>query len=275
MRQLIPVICLVISACLAGCSTKQKHVTITPLADGERITDSSYSIPINKRWDENKRLHDSCMGSAFPANALFLRNKDTIRLGAIVNRKTMKPVAEWDMRPYMNGQFYRMLSIATRPCYTNMPITISVNNFFQKKINLLVDSFPAINTELNSMLETGASRGVEMGSWLTAELTTGITNILDTTKDEKLLSYKAALIDTNNIVLVRSASITNITFFITTGKPLSKQFIKALQQKPYARVENSYFMAQLFYIDDNTFQLNFSGYFQVMGQFMRGSEESQ
>jgi len=273
MRQLTPALCLIIIVCFFGCTPKEKHVTLMPLGDGERITDSSYSIPVDKRWDEGKRIHDSCMGSAFPANALFLRNRDTIRLGTIVNRKTMKPVIEWDMRPFINGQIFRMLNVVTKPCYSNMPMNITVSKFFGKKVNLLVDSFPAINTELNNLLETSASRGVEMGSWLTAELTTAITGILDTTKSENLLAYKAALLDTNNIVLVRSASITNVTFFITPGKPLSKQFITALQRKPYARIENSYFMAQLFYIDDNTFQLNFSGYFQVMGQFMRGASQ--
>ena len=71
------------------------------------------------------------------------------------------------------------------------------------------------------------------------------------------------------MVLVRSASMTNIIFYIHTQKPISKRLKEVLLQKPVATVEGSIFQPQLFFISDTAIELNFTGYFQVLGQFMK------
>jgi hypothetical protein len=210
------------------------------------------------------------MGSEFPANAMFIRTKDSFRLGTIVNRKTMKTVKEWSFRGFTPGKFSQLFSIVTKPCYEMRSGNIPVDAFFNRKITLNIQGADKdINRDLNSIIRSSASTGVETGAWLNAEMTDALGKILDTARDAERLAYKACLLDSDNIVLIRSANITNISFFIKTQQPLPKKVQALLRKKPYAVVENSNYRAQLFLLDDNNFELVFSGIFQVMGQFMR------
>src|SRR5438874_8168239 len=94
-------------------------------------------------------MHDSCMGASFPANAIFIRTKDTFSLGCIVNRKTMKVVKNLDLRDYTRGEVSVMLSFVTKPCYERMPFSILIDSFFRTQI---IINLPGANENLNNEL---------------------------------------------------------------------------------------------------------------------------
>lgn len=267
-----------ISLGLHSCNgnNQAQHIIFDTLAanDFNFAADSSFSIPQGEAWNQRRHLHDSCMGFTFPANAMFIRTKDTFRLGTVVNRKTMKVVTQGDLRKFVKRMSIRMFNVITKPCYERIPVTVNVNDFFGRSIAVdMPGATEGENREVNSIIKNSVSNGIEIGAWFTVELPGTVPAILDTTKDAALLAYKTLLLDSNNIILTRAASMTDITFFITTRQPLSRGLKDLLQTKPYARVQKADFGAQLFFIDDNNLQLTFNGLFQVMGQFMRCREE--
>ena len=269
--------CSVTLYCCAGCGEqRQKVITFSPLGDADFsfTADSSYSMPKGKMWDEKLRLHDSCMGTQFSANAMFIRKKDTFHLGAIVNKKTMKIVRDVDIRSFGGGRIMQVLDVITKPCYERMPIQAHVDSFFNTKITItLPGATETINRELNNTIRNSISTHMQMGSWLNAGLTNAFTHILDTATNAELLAYKNDLLDSNNVVLVKSSSITDFTFYINTEKPLSAELQAILKKKPMGNIKHANFGAQLFYLDDHSLELSFSGIFQVMGQFMKGGME--
>lgn len=274
MKRLSPLLLLFISLALYCCSgnPKVKVIRFNPLTENDFnfAADSTYLIPKGKMWEERKKLHDSCMGSEFPANAMFIRTKDTFWLGAVLNKKTMKVVRQWDIRRFLSNRSIQTLNVITRPCYERMPITTSVDSFFNGKIIVNVTGADEkINNELNKVIHNAVSYGIETGSWLNAELNDALGRVLDTTTDAELIGYKKALLDPDNIVLIRSANITNISMYLQHKQPLSKKLQNLLRSKPFATVENANFRAQLFLLDESSFEIVFTGIFQVMGQFMR------
>jgi hypothetical protein len=267
---------ITVLACSPGCKNneKAKVIVFKPLSekDFDFAADSSYSVPKGKAWDERKKLHDSCMGSEFPANAMFIRTKDTIRLGTIVNKKTMKIVKGLDIRSIGMEHLQQLLSYVTKPCYDKRPVGTTIDSLLNTKISVTV---PGVNknilTELNNAIRHSVNTQLQTGSWFNAELTDAIGKMLDTTNNADLLEYKRLLLEPDNIILIRSSSVTDITFFINSERPLSAALQALLKQKPAAHIENMNFGAQLFYIDEHSFELSFTGLFQVMGQFMQCS----
>jgi hypothetical protein len=71
------------------------------------------------------------------------------------------------------------------------------------------------------------------------------------------------------MVLVKSSSFTDVSFYITTEKPISGQLQQALAQKLFVTIGNTDRKAQVFLITNTVIQVKFSGIFQVIGQFMR------
>ncbi|MEP6847014.1 MAG: hypothetical protein ABI861_13470 [Panacibacter sp.] len=265
----ILIFCVVLFGC-AGNPLKQT-IHFKPLSADQfnSAADSSYAIPQGKVWDERRRTHDSCMGESFAANAIFVRTRDTIRLGSIVNMQTMKVVKELDPRN-IQGLFSSAFSFMTKPCYEKRRLDISTASFLNKEIKLRIPSADKkINDEINQALNSSIYTEIETGSWVNIELTDAIGRILDTTTNVELISYKTYLLDSTNMILVKSSSITDINFYITTKQPMSAALLKVLSQKPLVQIENSDFKAQLFYLNNNSFHLKFSGIFQVMGQFMQ------
>ncbi len=276
MKNLI-LLSLVFGYIFCACSGNQPKQTIhfKPLVSSafNFSADSSFAIPKGKIAEERKRSHDSCMGESFAGNAVFLKTKDTFRLGTIVNMKTMKEVKEVkDFNMIMNQPniFGNAVTFITKPCYDKMQLNISPDSFVNEKIILSIPgAAESINHELNNAFNTAIYTEMEAGSWLNIELTDAFGKILDTTTDPQLLEYKKYLLDTTNMVLIKSSSITDVNFTLTTAKPLSNQLLQALKQKPVAEIANSKLRTQLFFISNNSFQVKFSGIFQVMGQFMQ------
>src|SRR4051794_10069726 len=269
MKKTAIVISIVTLVIFNSCSSDQNKGTIQfiPLSekDFNYSADTSFAIPKGKTWEERKKIHDSCMGTSFPANAIFIRTTDTFRLGCIVNMKTMKTVKNLD-----SSVFGYALHFITKPCYERRTIDISIDSFFSKTFMLKLPSVNNdVNKEVNEAIRTSVYKEIEVGGWFNAELTDALGKALDTTKNESLLEYKKYLLEPDNMVLIRSSDLTDATFYIHTQKPMSAVLQNALMKKPLATVENSNVTPHLFFIDDNTFQLTINGIFQVMGQFMK------
>ena len=154
MKNLI-LLSLVFGYIFCACSGNQPKQTIhfKPLVSSafNFSADSSFAIPKGKIAEERKRIHDSCMGESFAANAVFLKTKDTFRLGTIVNMKTMKVVKDLDIARDQLNLFGSLFTFKTKPCYDKMQLDISPASFLNEKIIL---SIPAeaenINYELNN-----------------------------------------------------------------------------------------------------------------------------
>ena len=274
MRKLVSIIAILTSVVLSNCSPNQniKTLQFVPLSgeDFNYPADTSFVPPKDKRWNERKKMHDSCMGASFPANAIFIRTKDTFRLGCIVNRKTMKIVKDLDPRDYTRDEVSTMLNFMTKPCYERMPFSILIDSFFRTRIIInLPGANENLNNEFNTALHTSVNTHVEIGSWVNLEMTNALGKILDTTKDATKLEYKKYLLQTDNMVLIRSAAITDITFYVDTKKSISNKLHNILIPKPVATVENSNLKPQIFFVNNNSIEITFTGIFQAMGQFMR------
>jgi hypothetical protein len=184
----------------------------------------------------------------------------------------MKTISMLDFRSFASNQFGLILSFETKPCYEKMPVKSSVDSFLNAKFIVTLPGVgKAVNAELNDAISHSINTHAQMGSWFNVELTSALGSILDTTKNAAQLAYKSLLLDSNNIVLVRSSSITDFSFFINTTKPMSAQLQAVLKQKPTAVAGQPNFRVQLFYLDEDNFEISISGIFQVMGQFMKCS----
>jgi hypothetical protein len=256
----------------SDCSSNKKNIQFIPLTekDFNYPADSSFMPPTGQQVETRKKWFDSCMGMSFPANAFFMRTKDTFMIGCIVNRKTMKIVQNFNYTAYTRDELQPMLNVLTKPCYFKIPFNIPIDSMFRTKIKLNTNGNDQdVNRELNNLIYSSKNNEIETGGWLFLEATDALGKILDTTKDAKKLEYKNALLQPDNMILVRSASITNITIYVHTDQPISKRLKKALLLKPVATIEGTPLQPQLFLIDDTSFELNFTGYYQVLGQFMK------
>ena len=263
---------LIILFSLYCCNQGSKQaIRFIPVSENEfnSMADSSFAIPHGKIWDERKRIHDSCMGSSYAANAVFMRNRDTFLTGSVVDMKTMKTIKNFGRRDDPSNYFSSVFTVETRPCYERRTLNIPVDSFLNHSFLFIIDSSNArLNKELIEAVQNSIHTEIETGSWVNMELTDALGKILDTTTDESLLEYKKALLTPGNMILVRSSSITEISFYFHTQKLLSGDLKKKLLTKPVS-IAQPYFRAQLFYIDDKSFELKLNGFFQVVGQFMK------
>jgi len=274
MKKLIVFFLLLAPIFFCGCSGNQQKGSIQfiPLSENDfnYPADTSFAIPKGKIWEERKKLHDSCMGSSYAANAIFIRTKDTFSIGCIVNRKTMRVVKTLSLRDFFRGPVVSAVSFITKPCYEKRQIDVSVDSFLNKRLSVKIDKAPEnINRELMNEIDNSTYTEVETGSWVNLEINDAFGKILDTTNDPEKLEYKKYLLEPDNMILVRSSSLTDVTFYIHTKKTMSSQLQAILQQKPFVTIENTDIKSQLFLINNTSFQLVFRGIFQVMGQFMR------
>lgn len=254
-----------------SCITKQQTIQFKPVSENEFNfkVDSSFAVPHGKIWDERKRIHDSCMGSSYDANAFLMLTKDSLRLGTIVNMKTMKALKSLDLQNFSNGLFSSAFTFTSKPCYEKRPLNIPIESFLNSGLHFKIDSSnEKINMELREVVRNSIHTEIETGSWLNIEMTDALGKILDTTTDESLIEYKTTLLTPGNMILVRSSSITEISFYFHSKNPLPSDLQKKLMGKPIA-YEQPFLKAQLFYLDSNSFELKLNGFFQMVGQFMK------
>ncbi len=256
-----------------SCSNvREGTIQFIPLNENDfnYASDTTFAIPKGKMWKEQQRLHDSCMGSSYAANAIFIRTKDTFMLGCIVDRKTMQIKVKGGIINFTRDEIFSMLTIETKPCYEKRTINTTLDTFFNKRINLLIPGASnAVNQELNQAIRSSNDNEIETGSWVNMELNTLMGEILDTTTSAQLRDYKKALLDSNNMVLVRSSSLSNVKFFIHSTTAFSKSLQLALAKNPVTTIPGVDLSPTIYLQNEHDFQVNFVGNFQLMGQFMR------
>ena len=269
MRNVIVFIALLFLCACNG--SKKGTIHFIPISENELNypADSTFAIPHGKVWDERKRIHDSCIGSSYAANAVFMRTRDTIPIGSIVDRRTMKVVDRSPFFSESSNQFSSLFSFETQPCYEKRAIDVPIDSFMSHQFLFKIDSSNnKVNDELMDAVRSSVFTEVEAGSWVNMELNNGLGKVLDTTTNERLLQYKKALLDSNNMILVRSSSVSEVSFYFHTQKPIPADLAKKLMTKPVP-IDQPFFTLQFFYLDNTSFELKLNGYFQLLGQFMR------
>jgi len=268
---------ILLSALLAVLSCKENKkqlIQFKPLSENEFNfpADTTFSIPHSKIWNYRMHVHDSCMGSSYAANAVFMKTRDTFFTGCIVNMKTMKVVDKFpafDSSPNFSSVFV----FETKPCYERSTINMPMDTFMNNQMLFKIDSTnDKINMELIDAIKNSGRTEIETGSWVNMEVTDALAKILDTTTDARLAEYKKALLTPGNMILIRSSAVTDITFYFHTQKPFSDELTNKLLNRPVS-IEQPFFKAQLFYIDKNTLKITLNGFFQMIGQFMKCERE--
>lgn len=259
----------------SACNTKTAHIVFKAISDSEfnGPADSTFALPHGRVWDERKKIHDSCMGESFEPNAIFMRSKDSFILGCIVNKQTMKVVENIDPKAFPAQLGSATFVFTTKPCYDKRPIDIRIDSFMNSRIPLRIDTAnEQVNNELMDAMLHSIGTEVETGSWITMELTAAWGKILDSTQNPILLGYKTELLKPDNMILVRSSGITDISFYFITKDVLPADLKNKLLTKP-AAAGIPHVKAQFTLLTENSFKLSLSGFFQVIGQFMKCSEE--
>src|SRR3954462_13847193 len=115
MRNVIAFIALIF---LCSCNgSKKGTIQFKPISENELNypADTSFAIPHGKVYEERKRIHDSCMGSSYAINAVFMRSRDTIPIGTIVDMKTMKVVKQSPFFSDSSQNLSSLLLVDTKP----------------------------------------------------------------------------------------------------------------------------------------------------------------
>src|SRR4051794_36259719 len=179
MRSII-ILSLLFSLCCCHEDEKQS-IQFKPISENELNfpADTTFAIPHGKIWDERKRIHDSCVGSSYAANAVFMRTRDSFPLASIVDMKTMKVVKPF---PLSNDPFIYLSTIFTfntTLCYQRRPLDVPIDSFMNNKNLFIIDSSNnKINDELMEAARNSILTEVETGSWLTLELSDALGKIL-------------------------------------------------------------------------------------------------
>lgn len=235
------------------------------------MADSTFTPPDAKTAVERKRAFDSCMGEGYEPNAVFLKTKDTFMIGSVVNRNSMKVIKNIPFQTLSNTSIFRFIE---RPCYGKMKLSVTPADFMKQRVDLAIpNADSATNAEFDDLFNYAKNAELEMSFFVNLEFTDGLAKTLDTTNNAELLEYKNILLDTTNMVLIRSTSVTKISFYIHTNQPMSTQLQKALTNSSLIDLPNSYIKLSLSLINDRMFKVEFNGIFQIMGQFMQAKLE--
>ena len=263
------ILCLLITGCFCHCSSNKKTIDFLTLSPTELNT-KLLALPKGSIPDSLKRAHDSCMGFYFDVNALLINTRDKFGIGSIVNRQSLQVINTLSDLGLNHTQMVSNFNVLTNPCYEKRTLHIPLKSLLGDTFNLrLPDVDEAINKEINSAISASGNAQMQTGSWVYLDIKDALQHILDTTKQAASLRYKENLLDTSNMVLTALESITEVSFLISTEKEISKPLQHILEKKPSVSRPGSQSVLYLFYIDDHTFQINISGFFPVLGQFMK------
>jgi len=268
------------SACIlvfTACNNRpQKTIHFQPM-QGSRfnfMADSTFSPPDSKTANERKRAFDSCMGESYEPNGIFMKTKDTFFIGCVVNRNTMKVVKNIPFQSLPGDMRSSFMSFIERPCYNKIKLDVSPASFMKRVVEFNIPGADSnANRQFNDLFNNAKDAEFEMSFFVNLEFNDGLGKLLDTTTNAELLDYKNILLDSSNMILIRSTSVTKTSFYITTEKPLSKQLQQPLAKTPLIDVPNSFMKISLSLINDHMFKVEFNGAFQIMGQFMQAKLE--
>ena len=255
-----------------SCSHKKDAISFTTLTQTE-FNAKPFQLPLGMP-DSLKRAHDSCMGFSFDVNAIFIQTRDTFGIGSIVNRQSLKRVDSIGSLGITPAQIASMSTIISNPCYEKRVLQFPLKRLLGDTFNLSVPgATAAVNEELNNAIATSANTEMSTGSWVYLDIRGMLTTVPDTIQSEAGNRYKQNLLDTANMVLTATESVTDIGFLITTSKSMSQPLLTLLQTKPSVTNAATQTSLTLYYISDDKFELKINGFFPVVGQFMKTGKE--
>lgn len=267
MKKLISL--LFISVCFCNCSEKKEIIDFVTLNETE-FNAKPFQLPHGKVFEQAKRSHDSCMGFTFDANAMLIQKKDTLFIGSIIEKQSLKIVDSLHALGLTEDQLISEFNVLTNPCYEKKVLHLPLKTLLGENFILqLPDADKALVKEINDAISTSDDAEVQTGSWVYLDMKNALKKILDTTKSPEGLRYRKNLLDTANMVLMAMESITDISFIVNTKKDISKPLEALLQGKPHALLPNSKFGIQLFYLSNRKLQISLNGFFPMAGQFMK------
>ena len=127
-----------------------------------------------------------------------------------------------------------------------------------------------LNKEINDAITASPNAEMQAGSWIYLDMKNVLKTIMDTANSSEALRYKNDLLDTSNMVLTAVESITDINFMITPDQGISQSLQALLKNKLSSSAgQNAQYSVQLFYIDNDKFQMTLNGFFPVVGEFMK------
>ena len=262
---------LLVSVCFCNCSEKKETIDFMTL-DAVEFHAKQFEILNVEMLDSLKRVHDSCMGFSFKANAFLIGRVDFL-IGSIVNKQSLKTVSTIADLGLTNNELISEFNIISRPCYDKRILHVPVKTMLGNNFALNVpNTNELLNKEINDAISASGDVEMQAGSWTYLDIADALKRLLDTAKGPKLLQYKDNLLDTSNMILTSEESISNVSFIITTEKDISQSLQTLLKGKPSWSLSSSPVLPvsiQLFYISSNKFQLSFSGFFPVAGKFMK------
>ena len=261
---------LFLSVCFCNCSEKKESINFETLNETE-FNARPFEVPRGMITDSIKQAHDSCMGFSFDANAILAQTRDSFFIGSIINRQSLKIVTTIGDLGLTRAQLFSSFNILTNPCYEKRVLHFPLKSVLGEHFNL---QFPgadeALNKEINDAIAASGDAEMQTGSWVYLDMKDALKNIMDTTKSPGGLRYRENLLDTSNMVLTATESITNVSFMIHTGKDISEPLQAFLKNRPSAsQPTDPPISIQLFYIDGSKFQITFSGLFPAVGKFMK------
>ena len=263
------IIFLLVSVCFCNCGEKKETIDFVTLKETE-FNAKPFALPFGNIRDSLKQVHDSCMGFSFNANAFLAPTRDTFFIGNVVNRQSLKVVNTLRDLGLTRNQLFSNFNMLTNPCYAkrvlHLPLKLMLGENF---IRQFPTAGEAVNKEIGEAIAASGEAEMTTGSWVYLDVKYALKSIMDTIKSAGGLRYKENLLDTANMVLTSTESITNVSFLIDAEKDFSEPTQVLLKSKPSVSYPNSQLSIQLFYISSNRFQITFNGFFPVVGEFMK------
>lgn len=257
------------AACFCQCTPKKEYVTFENLKPTE-FNAGQLKLPGGKIIDSIKRAHDSCMGVSFDANVILAGTKDSLFIGDIVNRQTLKRIITLGDLGIDLQKMGMQYNIVTNPCYEKKELHFPLRSILGENFSVtLPGAEDAVNKELNDIITAAQDEEMETGSWIYLDLNEMIKNIVDTNKTAIGLQYRKSLLDSSNMMLAAMESIMRVSFMIYSAKEMSEKLKTALSAKPLISLPGKRYPIKFFYIGPDQFQVSSDGFFPVIGKFMK------
>lgn len=258
--------------CCYGCDDKKGAINFIPLTQTE-FNAKPFQLP-GGMPDSLKRAHDSCMGFAFDVNAIFIRTRDTFSIGSVVNRQSLKLADGIGSLGIIPAQIASQSTIISNPCYEKRVLPVPLKRLLGDTFSLSMPGATAsVNKELNDAITASGNAEMSTGSWVYLDMRGVLMTIADTIQSEAGKRYKQNLLDTSNMVLTTTESVTDISFMIATPKSMSQPLLALLQTKPSVINAATNTSLTLYYISDDKLELKINGFFPVVGRFMKAGEK--
>lgn len=260
---------LLISICFCKCSEQKQNIVFATLPLSE-FNAKPFEIPGGDLADSLKRVHDSCMGFSFNANAM-LAKKDAFFIGCIVNKRSLEVINTINDLGITQPQLISKFNILTNPCYEKHVLHFPLRSILGESFRLqFPDIDEARNKEINDAITASNDAEMDAGSWIYLDMKNVLKSMLDTVTGAGALRYKSNLIDTSNMVLTAVESITDISFMISPEQGISEPLQALLKTRLSSSTgPNSQYTVQLYYIDNDKFKMTLNGFFPVAGEFMK------